>query len=77
MVLVPVLKSALGDLAGTVAVATIEPNERRFWPKDHSLAITVWAPDLNSIKIVCGLVHLKAADEEAKLSAASANAKIS
>ena len=62
MVLIPVLKSALGDLAGTFAVSTVEPSDRRFRPTDHSLPVTDWALDLNMIKIVCGLVHLKAAD---------------
>ena len=62
MVLVPVLKSALGDLAGTFAVSAVEPGDRRFRPTDHSLPVADWALDLNIIKIVCGFVHLKAAD---------------
>ena len=62
MVVIPILKSALGDLAGTLAVSTIEPNDRRFRPTDHSLPVTGRARDRNMIKIVFGLVHRKAAD---------------
>ena len=62
MVFIPILKLALGDLAGTFAVSAVEPGDRRFRPTDHSLPVAGWAFDLNMIKIVCGFVHLNAAD---------------
>jgi hypothetical protein len=62
MVVIPILKLALGDLAGTLAVSTIEPTDRRFRPTDHSLAGTGRARDRNMLKIDWGLVQLKAAD---------------
>lgn len=61
MVVEPIPKLALGDVAGARAVSTIEPDDRRFRPADHSLAVTGGARDRNTIKIVCGLAHLNAA----------------
>ena len=66
MMVIPILEPALGDFAGALAVSTIEPNDRRFRTTVYSLAVTHWACDRYVIKIVCRLVHLKAANDEAK-----------
>ena len=55
--IVPILKPALGDLAGAPTVSTIEPCDRRFRTADHFLAVTGRTFDRKMLKIVCGLVH--------------------
>jgi hypothetical protein len=61
MTVIPILKSALGDFAGALAVPTLEPMDYRLRPIDRSSAVTDGALDRNAIKIVCELVHLRAA----------------
>ena len=66
MMVIPILEPALRDFAGALAVSTIKPNDRRFRTTVYSLAVTHWACDRYVIKIVCRLVHLKAANDETK-----------